>query len=345
MINLTEGFLLRGEKVDLLLAQKEGAFLKTIPKGASLVDLNASRVRYAIGGLVSYLRQNRPIGLLSSMDHSNVVALIARDLARVQTRVVVSLHTTLSATMIGVPFWRRKLMPHFLRLSYRRADAVVAVSEGVANDASNVTGFPRERFQVIYNPVVTPELIVKAAESVEHPWFNIGEPPVLLAVGRLTEPKDYGLLIQAVKMVRQTRPVRLIVLGEGEERPALESLVADLDLQDFVALPGFVSNPYAYMRHARLFVLSSRREGLPTVLIEAMAVGVPVVATDCPSGPFEILKGGKLGALVPVGDSSSLAEAILQALESKSCYSRDLDLGRFERDQAVQSYLKLLKGL
>jgi glycosyltransferase involved in cell wall biosynthesis len=344
MLNLIEGFLQEGINVDLLLAQNEGPYLEKVPQGATLVDLHASRVRYAIGGLKEYLQRNRPVGLLSSMDHSNAIALLARGLARVPTRVVATLHTTMSVTMQGKPFWRRMVMPQILRLAYRRAHAVVAVSVGVADDASRITGFPRERIKVIYNPVVTPELYVKASESLNHPWFNIEEPPVLLSVGRLTKAKDYGLLIRAVEKVRQSRPIRLIILGEGEERPSLEELIASLGLQDSVALPGFVPNPYAYMRNVALFVLSSRWEGLPTVLIEAMAVGVPVVSTDCPSGPFEILKGGKLGPLVPVGDLSSLASAILQGLEKKVHYSRDLDLRRFEKEQAVQSYLKLLRG-
>lgn len=344
MLNLAEGFLQEGVGVDLLLAQKEGPYLDKIPPGASLYDLHAPRVRHAIGGLKSYLQKQRPIGLLSAMGHANVVAIVARGLARVPTRVVVTLHNTLSVKMHGQPAWRRILSPHILRTAYKRADAVVAVSKGVADDTARMTGFPRERIDVIYNPVITPGLLARATESFVHPWFSRGQPPVLLSVGRLNKQKDYGLLIRAMDKIRQFQPARLIILGEGEERPALEKLIASLNLQDSVSLPGFVANPYAYMRHAAMFVLCSAWEGLPTVLIEAMAVGVPVVATDCPSGPFEILKGGELAPLVPVGDLSALSEAILRVLEGKAHYPADLDLGRFERDQAVKSYLKLLRG-
>lgn len=344
MLNLGEGFLNAGVGVDLLLAQKEGPYLDKIPEGAVLYDLHAPRVRHAIGGLKIYLQNHRPVGLLSSMGHANVVAIVARGLARVPTRVVVTLHNTLSVKMEGQPAWRRVLSSHIMRNAYRWADAVVAVSNGVADDAARMTGFPRERIDVIYNPVITPGLLARAAESFDHPWFSRGEPPVLLSVGRLTKQKDYGLLIRAMEKVRQSQPARLIILGEGEERPALEKLIANLGLQDSVALPGFVANPYAYMRHAAMFVLSSAWEGLPTVLIEAMAVGMPVVATDCPSGPFEILKGGELGPLVPVGNLSALTDAILTLLEGSKHYPDDLDLGRFEREQAVSSYLKLLRG-
>ncbi|MGE4545753.1 MAG: glycosyltransferase [Pedobacter sp.] len=344
MLNLAEGFLEEGLKVDLVLAQKEGPYLQHVPPGVSVIDLQASRIRYAIGGLKSYLGHKSPMGLISSMDHTNVAALVARRMARVPTRIVATLHNTMSIKMKDLPVWRRMLVPRILKGAYRRASAVVAVSQGVADDAAKVTGFPRERIEVIYNPAITPELLTRASEPLEHPWFKSGEPPVLLSVGRLTEQKDYGLLIRAVKRVRESLPVRLIILGEGEERSALEQLIVDLDLQDSIALPGFVSNPYAYMRHAAMFVLSSRWEGLSMVLIEAMAVGMPVVSTDCPNGPFEVLKGGELGPLVPVGDLSALTEVILGVLEGKARYPSDLDLGRFQKEQAVRSYLKLLRG-
>lgn len=344
MLNLAEGFLEEGVNVDLVLAQKEGPYLHRVPQGVSLIDLHAPRIRYAIGGLKSYLGHKRPMGLISSMDHTNVASLVARRLARVPTRIVATLHNTMSIKMKDLPGWRRTLIPRILKGAYRRASAVVAVSQGVADDAAKVTGFPRERIEVIYNPAITPELLTRASEPLEHPWFKSGEPPVLLSVGRLTEQKDYGLLIRAVKRVCESLPVRLIILGEGEERSSLEQLIADLDLQDSVALPGFVSNPYAYMRHAALFVLSSRWEGLSMVLIEAMAVGMPVVSTNCPNGPFEVLKGGELGSLVPVGDLSALTEAILGVLEGRVHSPDDLDLGRFQKEQAVKSYLKLLRG-
>jgi glycosyltransferase involved in cell wall biosynthesis len=343
-LNLIEGFLREGIRVDLLLAQKEGAYLEKVPLGLTLIDLHAPRVRYAVRGLKAYLQAKRPVGLLSAMGHANVVALLARRLAGVPTRVVATLHNNMSVQIKDQPGWRRMLSMYISKRAYLRADAVVAVSQGVADDTARLTRFPRERIEVIYNPVVTDELYANASEPLEHPWFKSGEPAVLLSVGRLTRQKNYGLLIRAMERVRESQPARLIILGEGEERPSLEKLIASLGLQDSVALPGFVTNPYAYMRNAALFVLSSHWEGLPTVLIEAMAVGVPVVSTDCPSGPFEILKGGKLGPLVPVGDLSALATAILQVLERKVHYPRDLDLGRFEKEQAVQSYLKLLRG-
>ena len=172
-------------------------------------------------------------------------------------------------------------MKHF----YPWADYIIGNSQGVADDLSQVTGLPRQRIKILYNPVVTPEVREKALALLDHPWFEPGQPPVVLAVGRLTKQKDFPSLIRAFAQVLPKRPARLLILGEGVDRPMLEELVEQLGLQDHVSIPGFVENPYAYMSRASLYVLSSRWEGLPTVLIEALYCGLPIVATDCPSGP------------------------------------------------------------
>ena len=204
-------------------------------------------------------------------------------------------------------------------------------------------GFEPGKVRVVYNPVVDRELIAKAKSSLDNPWFEPGNPPVFLAVGRLTEQKDFLTLIKAFAMLRKQRLARLIILGEGECRSELEAMIKTLEISEDVCLPGFVQNPYAYMSHASAFVLSSRHEGLPTVLIEAMACGCPVVSTDCPSGPKEILESGKYGSLVAIGNSVALADAMIQTLEVP--VSRDVLVERgmyFSNERAVSEYLKLL---
>jgi glycosyltransferase involved in cell wall biosynthesis len=201
-----------------------------------------------------------------------------------------------------------------------------------------------EKIKVIYNPVITPELFARAEEPLDHPWFRPGEPPVVLGVGRLTQAKDFPTLIRAFALVRKERPARLMILGEGEERPKLEALVRELRLEEDVALPGFVDNPYKYMKRAAVFVLSSRWEGFGIVLVEAMALGTPVVATDCPSGPAEILENGKWGRLVPPGDPEALAKAILDTLEggvSRVKATTNVQK-RFSMIAIVEQYLKVL---
>jgi len=314
MVNLARGFVDKGLQVDLLLAKAEGPYLSEVPPTVRLIDLGSKRVLYSLPGLVRYLRGERPRALLSAMDHANVVALWAKKLARIPTRVVVSVHSTPSVATKRAKTMRGRMVPVLIQRFYPWADVIVAVSEGVAKDLVELTGLPEEKIHVIYNPVITPELFAKAEEPLDHPWFCPREPPVVLGVGRLTEAKNFSTLIMAFALVRQKRPARLMILGEGEERPKLEALVRELDLQDDVSLPGFANNPYKYIKRAALFILSSRWEGLPTVLIEALALGTPVVSTDCPSGPTEILENGKWGKLVPVEDIQALARAMSEAL-------------------------------
>ncbi|MFZ8789918.1 MAG: glycosyltransferase [Acidilobaceae archaeon] len=343
MVNLALGFVEQGLKVDLVLAKAEGPYLSRVPEEVRVVDLGARRVLYSLPGLVRYLRRERPQAMLSALNYANIVAIWAKLLARVQTHLVVSEHNTLSCSTQNASSVRVKLLPLLIKIFYPYADAVVAVSHGVAEDLITMTGLPMEKVKVIYNPVITPELFAKAEEPLDHPWFRPGEPPVVLGVGRLTQQKDFPTLIRAFALVRKERPARLMILGEGEERPKLEALVRELRLEEDVALPGFVDNPYKYMKRAAVFVLSSRWEGFGIVLVEAMALGTPVVATDCPSGPAEILENGKWGHLVPVGEPLHLARAILKILQDDVYISPPkVAWKRFSKDNTVIAYLQVL---
>nr|WP_275994100.1 glycosyltransferase [Argonema antarcticum] len=343
MLYLARGFVEQGLNVDLVLVKKEGPYLSSIPPGVRVVDLGASRLLLSIPALIRYLQQNKPTALLSAMEDINVAALWARRIAGVSTRVVVTVHNTLSQESQNSIAIKKRLAPYLARLFYPWADAVVTVSKGSAEDLAQL-GISSERLKVIYNPVVTPELAKKAVEPVEHPWFAPGATPVILAVGRLEKQKDFPTLIRAFALVKQQRPVRLMILGEGTERASLEALVRELGLGADVALPGFVDNPYAYMAKAAVFVLSSLYEGLPTVLIEAMAGGTPVVSTDCKSGPAEILENGRYGKLVPVGDIKSLADAIATTLdESPDKAALQGKAAEFSLEKAVTQYLQVLQ--
>jgi len=340
MVNLAWGFVERGLQVDLVLAKAEGPYLSQVPSKVRVVDLGARRMLHSLPGLIRYLRGEQPQAMLSALNHANIVAIWAKILSKVKTRLVVSEHNNLSQSTKNAPFMRAKLMPFLIRFFYPYADAVVAVSRGVAEDLIASTGLPPEKVKVIYNPVITPELFTKADEPLDHPWFGPGEPPVILGVGRLTKQKDFPTLIRAFAMVRKERPARLMILGEGEERPNLEALVRELGLEEDVALPGFVDNPYKYMKRAAMFVLSSRWEGLPTVLIEALALGTPVVSTDCPSGPREVLEGHE-ELLVPVGDTNALACTILRLLENP--YRAQIDVSPYTLAHAIDLYIEILR--
>lgn len=343
MLRLAQGLTERGLDVDLVLSRASGPCMDEVPSSVRLVDLHAPRIVASLPALIGYLRRERPSVMLSALNAANVVALLARRLARVPIRVVVAEHSTPSRAATGSSDLRKRIMPLLMRWTYPWADAVVAVSNGVAQDLLRVVPLHRSSLHVIYNPVVTPELFTKAEETVDHPWFAPEQPPVILAVGRLTPAKDFPTLIRAFAVVRKTRQARLMILGEGEERSRLERLVGKLGLDNDVALPGYVSNPYKFMSRAAVFVLSSRWEGLPTVLIEALALGTPVVSTNCPSGPVEILENGRWGRLVPVGNPEKLAEAILQVLQNPRRASRDVPaVRRFEQVFATEQYLRVL---
>jgi len=343
MVTLAQGFCNHGLKVDLVLARAEGAYLNEVPQKVRIIDLNVSRVLFSLPGLVGYLRSERPAAILTAMDHANVVALLARRLSGVAVRTIASVHNNLSNTVANASSLKSRISRYWIRPFYPWADAVVAVSQGVAKDLVSLIGLPSEKVKIIYNPVVTPELFSNASKSLNHPWFYPGEPPVVLGVGRLTDQKDFQTLIHAFAYVRERRPARLMILGEGENRSTLEALVNALVLDNDVALPGFVDNPYSYMRAAALFVLSSRWEGFGNVLAEAMACGAPVVSTDCPSGPAEILEDGRWGALVPVGNVCAMAEAISFQLDSECPEGmKESVLERFDVNRIVNQYLDVL---
>jgi glycosyltransferase involved in cell wall biosynthesis len=343
VLNLTEGIAERGTPVDLVLAAATGPLLGHLAPGVRLVDLASPRVLRSTGPLARYLRRERPRAVVSSMSHANLVALWAARLARAGTPVVVTEHNTMSQSALEQGPVERTLWPLALRSFYPWASHVVAVSRGMADDFARTTGIPRERIEVIYNPVIMPDTRARARQRPDHAWFAPGQPPVVLGIGRLTRQKDFPTLLRAFAALRRQRPARLIILGQGEDRPALEALVAELGLEQDVALPGFRDNPLGYLGASALFVLSSAWEGLPTVLIEALAAGTRVVATDCPSGPREILQEGRWGALVPVGDVAALGAAMAAALECPPRPVPAAALEPFTREAAVDNYLRLIE--
>lgn len=346
-LRLASRLSLLGFPVDLVLSRAIGEFLDQVPEHVRVVNLNAWHPLASWVPLIGYLRRERPVALLSALTQPNIAAVWAKKLSGSTVRVIVGIRNTLSMEAgKNSSSLKQKLLPFFVRSFARLADTAVCVSHGAARDYQKLTGVSQDRIEVIYNPVISAELFQKSMQPVDHPWFQEGCPPVILAVGRLDVQKDFPTLLRAFAKVkdRYTQPLRLVILGEGELRSELEALIQELKLSDHVALPGFSNNPYAYMRRARLFVLSSLWEGLPTVLIEALACGLPVVSTDCPSGPEEILQHGKYGALVPVGDADRLAEAIASALLTEKRPVAEECLQPFQSDRVIVSYVKLLTG-
>jgi glycosyltransferase involved in cell wall biosynthesis len=339
IVNLITGLCERGVDIDLILARAEGPYLRLVPPAVRIIDLRASRVLMALLPLVRYLRRERPVALLSALDHANVIAVTAVRLSRVPTKAVISVHCMFERTGFRV-----RLVTWLLGRLHRWADAITAVSEGVADDVVRTAGVPRHRVQVIPNAVIMPTLLAAAAAPPAHPWFLDQSLRVVLGVGRLTGQKNFPMLIEAFAMAERPANARLLIIGEGPLRQDLEALIERLGVTQTVALPGFVENPYACMAKATVFVLSSDFEGLPTVLIESLAVGTPVIATDCESGPREILRDGTLGELVPVGDVEALSGAISRALARQPSPPVGEALREFTLDDVAARFQAILSG-
>jgi glycosyltransferase involved in cell wall biosynthesis len=279
MVRIATALAARDRRTDLVLARARGPYLDQVPHNVRVVDLAAPSPVVATKTLrfAAYLRRERPHAVLSALDVVDT-ALVSRALARTQTRVILTIHTHLSSQLAdrpdrGIAQVRRAIV----RLLYPRTDRLVAVSRGVADDAERLSGLPSGRIKVIPNPVVVSDLVDRAREPVDHPFLRPGEPPVILGIGRLVRQKDFPTLIEAFALVRAQRPARLIILGDPDPRepdmpPAIDAGIHRHGLRDAVSMPGFVPNPYAYMTRASVFALSSIYEGLPTVLIEALAV-------------------------------------------------------------------------
>lgn len=353
ILNLAQGFQRRGLDVSIVAAQAEGAFLKDIPNGVKFVDLQATFPVFVSKTLAlkHHLQRTQPDVLLSTLDILGS-AVLARNLAQVPTQVLMVVQTHLTQQFKdrhGLLMTRLKWFG--VGQMYMRADAIAAASRGVAEDVACHTQIPAKVIEVIYNPVLTYDFYDKANQPVDHPWFMPGEPPVILGVGRLVKQKNFATLIQAFARVRRQRPARLVILGDSDKReplvkPQLQRMIQELGLTEDVDLPGFVSNPYSYMAQANVFALSSIYEGFGNVVAEALAAGTPVVSTNCPSGPAEILDHGKYGNLVPVKDAPALASAILMTLKQSPRPERlKQRAADFSIDKVCDDYLRMLNRL
>ena len=380
-LTLMSELLARGHRIDLVLERYEGDFLSQVPDAVRQVSLRhsskwraclrlvraqpvhgLSQARAMLFGthrhiplgrldsLVDYLREQRPDVVIAAAGRIPFLALWAKAIARVSTVFVIAEHSTFSQRLAAFEadaakharlIYRQRLM----RGLYRRADAVFAVSAGVADDIAAVSGLARERIHILYNPVVSLALMHRAEQTPTFDWACDTDTPCILAVGRLAPEKGFDTLISAFARVREDRhDARLLILGEGPERARLEAQVAACGLDEVVALPGWADNPQACMRTCRLFVLSSRVEGLPVTLVEALACGTPIVATDCRSGPREILEDGRHGELVPVDDIEALAAAITSVLgrPTTGAEARRRRAADFGVEPAVDAYERLI---
>ena len=341
MLNLATALADLGHRVDLVLASAQGEFLNSVPANVRVIDLGVATPIRAGKALQAYYRKENPLITISALNQPNVVAILAQKRSKV--KAIATIHTSLSQEAKNANSLRLRIMPYIVKALYAKADALVAVSEGVAQDACQFLGMDRSKIRLIFNPIVSPESLKRAAEPATHPWLTQKNGPVVVAAGRLMPPKDFALLLSAFSKLPKSLNARLIIFGEGDLRAELTQQIASLGLQESISLPGFSKNVLAEISKADLFVLSSKWEGLPSVLIEALGCGVPIVSTDCKSGPREILQGGKFGPLVPVGDADQLATAIERQLGPDPIRATSEAWEPFTFAAGAQQYLDLVE--
>lgn len=341
-VQLANEFAVLGFRVDFAFASAHGPYLDELSADVRIVDFGASGVLGSLPKLVRYLRLEQPEVILSGLDHANVVAILANLVARSGTRCVISSRSVPTIWYRETRSLRSWILLQLMRVTYRFANKVIANSEAVAADVSQFLRISRDGIEVVFNPINMASIEALSRAEVGHPWCYSGAPPTILGVGRLVAVKDFQTLIRAFAIVRSSRDCRLVILGEGPERAKLESMIRELGLQQEVYLPGFVRNPFAWMRNVKLLVSSSLSEGCPNALMQALTCGTPVVSTDCVGGSVEILEGGKWGRLVAVGDSDAMADAIVDTLDATTPLDGRQRAKDFAEERIVQQYLQIL---
>jgi glycosyltransferase involved in cell wall biosynthesis len=343
MIGIANELARRGYDVDLIVSYAKGEYHSEIHRSVNFIDFKVNRVLKAIPKLIQYVKEEKPQVILSTIWHANIIAILVKLLTGSPGKVVIRETNHISKSKQSLSPLLSRLMCPIINLFYPFADVIIAPSNGVADDLSKLGRIQRKKIKVIYNPISLEGITTQAQEKLCHPWLVDKTEPVFIAVGSLTAQKDFSNLLESFCLVNKQMASRLIVLGEGPLRQELKTQVLELGIHEKVDFYGFAKNPFSFMALSDVFVLSSKWEGLPNALIQAVALGMRIVATDCPSGPQEILDNGKIGTLVEVGNVKTLASAMLSSLETQhnSGYVKS-SAKRFSSDIILPKYIKVL---
>ncbi len=340
-INLIEEFLKEGVEVDIFLMKDGGEYSDQVPDEVNIFCVEGSWIK-RVSGFLKYLRAQRPDISMSARQRQDVINILCCLLTFGKVKPVVSVHTNLTAEMEFKGRGTNNMVDKIAARLYRFVDTFIAVSAGVADDFSKRTGVPRNKIEVIYNPVFKP-YVDDGTISMKFTEFKARHSKYIIGVGRMSPQKDFETLIRAYARLPESVKHGLVIAGDGPLRPQLQKLIEELGLRDKVLLLGFVDNPLYYLKNADLFVLSSKWEGFGNVIVEALGVGTPVVSTNCLSGPAEILEDGKYGKLVEVGNVEQLSDAITLSLSEKPQPDRLIaKAADFDVKTIADKYLKLL---
>jgi glycosyltransferase involved in cell wall biosynthesis len=345
---LAQEFQARGVDVTLVMHQVRGELMPLLPPGVPVIDLNSARTLQDVLRLRRYLLNERPSVIMANVDHNNIAASLAKLLAGSATRLVICQHNPLTPGYHSTVNWKHRVVPFCYRMLAFRIDHAVAVSDGIAEELVRNGGLPESKVSTISNAVIGDDFPDRAGAPVTHPWFAARDRPVFVNAGRLVEMKDHRSLLHAFSLHLRRHPARLLILGTGPMRQELEVLAHTLGIAEHVELVGFVQNPLPYMREADAFVLSSRSEGFGNVLVEALGCGTPVISTNCPHGPADILANGRYGLLVPPQDPAALALAMGRILTEKARWPDRMLRARasaFTYQACAEGYLTLFRSL
>jgi glycosyltransferase involved in cell wall biosynthesis len=338
----------RGADIALVVHQMRGELIPLLPEGIPVVNLRGTRTLHDVFRLRQYLLDHKPDVLLANVDHNNIAAALAKGLTGGDTKLVICQHNPISAGFHATVNWKHRVVPLCYRALGSAVDHVVAVSNGIAGEMEQSAGFPADKVSTIFNAVIGDDFDERASETINHPWLMDKDVPVFVNAGRLVEMKDHRNLLHAFALYRQRRSGRLIILGVGPMRDELIQLTHVLGIAEYVDFAGFIENPLPFMRMADAFVLSSRSEGFGNVLVEAMGCGTPVISTDCPHGPADILSEGEYGVLVPPQDHDALAIGLDQILDQRALWPAERLRTRaaaFSYERCADSYLRLFQQL
>ena len=345
IIQIANSLAERGISIDFLVCSGDGVLTNKLAKNINLIELGTSRTIYSLVPLLKYLRTYKPETFLSFLNHTNLVSILARFLSGISTQLIISERNTPSVSLVKSNTSKTKngFILVLIKILYRFSDQIIVNSVGIKMDLIELCPILKERIQIIYNPIDLKQVKLKVEEKNIHPWLNFSDEPVILSAGRLVQQKDFSTLIKAFKIARSKKRMKLLILGEGLEKSNLLKLIESLNLNSQIELTGYVENPYSFFSLASLFVLSSIWEGFPNVLIEALACGIPIVSTDCKSGPREVLDNGKYGKLIPTKNEFLLADAILKSLSEN--HDTELLQNRakiYSKDVIIEKYISTI---
>lgn len=345
---LARGLRTKGMAVTVVVHQARGQLRDHVPDNIRLVDLGGQRTLQDIPLIARFLRREHPDVLLANVDHNNVAAMLGNQLAGNKTKVVICQHNSMAAEYFSGLRWTYRLIPFAYRLLAPCFSRAVAVSEGIAGELHTIAHIPDRKITLIHNSVIGPDFQIRAEQPVTHPWFNQPERPVFVTAGRLVAMKDHETLLRALAIHHKQWSSRLLVLGSGPLREKLEALAGELDLREAVDFLGFRENPLPYFQRADAFIMSSYSEGFGNVLVEAMGCGTPVISTNCPHGPAEILDHGRYGMLVAPRNACALATAMNSVTQLRREWPSTVLKARaaeFSDAACASNYMRLFQSL